>query len=87
MEQDELKEGIKARLIELDLQTIPCRDCGQDIWFIKNRVGKFVPMETDLEIHDCPKRQRNFTPRSNYTPRPDYGRKNKRDSDDDGGSW
>lgn len=88
MENDELREAIKARLIELDIQTIPCRDCGQDIWFIKNRVGKFMPMEPDLELHNCPKKERSFRPRNNFTPKPDYNRNNRRDKySDSNDNW
>jgi len=55
-------EESKKKLNEANVLTTKCRDCGIEIWFLKNTAGKLTPMELNLEIHKCPNRE----PRGNF---------------------
>lgn len=54
---EEFNEKAKNKLLEANVWTTKCRDCGVEIWFLKNTIGKFTPMELNLEIHRCPNKQ------------------------------
>jgi len=63
---DNFKDQAREQLIKVDALTMPCRDCREEIWFLKNRSGKLMPMNLGLEIHECPNKERKIPQRSNF---------------------
>ena len=48
------------RLLSWMTDPRPCRVCGQQIWFIKTKAGKMMPVTRDGESHfsNCPNADR-----------------------------
>ena len=55
MTQEDLNKEIENRVNRLDLATCKCAKCGQEIFWVKTKKGKFAPITLQLINHfaDC----------------------------------
>lgn len=50
------EEEVIAKINQMGIQTLPCRNCGREIIFLKTTSGRLMPVTLNLESHfiDCP---------------------------------
>jgi hypothetical protein len=53
---DELDDQVREKLEEANIAISECKDCGEDIIFLKTKKDKWMPLDMNLEPHwaKCP---------------------------------